>query len=60
MIDAEDFEATETLKNGLTVKIRAIRPADKPGIVEAFRKLDPVLPGQGVTVGPGSESGHRD
>lgn len=41
MIDAEDFEATETLKNGLTVKIRAIRPADKPGIVEAFGKLDP-------------------
>ncbi len=41
MIDADDFEVTETLKNGVTVKIRAIRPGDKAGIVEAFRKLDP-------------------
>ena len=41
MIDAREFQVTETLKNGLTVKIRAIRPADKAGIVEAFGKLDP-------------------
>jgi len=41
MIDANDFEATEMLKNGLTVKIRAIRPADKAGIIEAFGRLDP-------------------
>ncbi|NLE59548.1 MAG: hypothetical protein GX616_14395 [Planctomycetes bacterium] len=41
MIDVDDFGVTETLKNGVTVKIRAIRPADKPGIVEAFGKLDP-------------------
>ena len=40
MMDANKFEATETLKNGLTVKIRAIRPSDKRGIVEAFGKLD--------------------
>jgi RimJ/RimL family protein N-acetyltransferase len=40
MIDANDFEETEMLKNGFTVKIRAIRPADKAGIVEAFSKLD--------------------
>jgi RimJ/RimL family protein N-acetyltransferase len=41
MIDANDFEETETLKNGLTVKIRAIRPGDKAGIVDAFGRLDP-------------------
>lgn len=41
MLDARDFEATETLKNGVTVKIRAIRPADKAGIAAAFGKLDP-------------------
>ena len=41
MIDADAFEQTETLKNGVTVKIRAIRPADKAAIVEAFGKLDP-------------------
>jgi RimJ/RimL family protein N-acetyltransferase len=38
---AENFEAAETLKNGATVTIRAIRPADKAGIVEAFGRLDP-------------------
>jgi RimJ/RimL family protein N-acetyltransferase len=41
MIDAREFEMTETLKNGLAVRIRAIRPADKAGIVDAFGKLDP-------------------
>ena len=41
MIDANDFEETETLKNGVTVKIRAIRPSDKAGVVDAFGKLDP-------------------
>jgi RimJ/RimL family protein N-acetyltransferase len=39
-MNAKSFEATETLKNGVTVRIRAIRPADKAGIVEAFGKLD--------------------
>jgi len=41
MIDAKNFEATETLKNGVTVRIRAIRPADKTGIAEAFARLAP-------------------
>jgi RimJ/RimL family protein N-acetyltransferase len=41
MTDARDFEVTETLRNGVNVKIRAIRPADKAGVVEAFGKLDP-------------------
>ena len=41
MIDGKDFEETETLKNGVAIKIRAIRPADKAGIVDAFGKLDP-------------------
>ncbi len=41
MINAGNFEETETLKNGLTVKIRAIRPTDKAAIVDAFGKLDP-------------------
>ncbi len=41
MVHADDFETSETLKNGLTVKIRAVRPTDKAGVVEAFSKLDP-------------------
>lgn len=41
MINANDFEEIETLKNGVTVKIRAIRPADKAGIADAFGGLDP-------------------
>jgi len=32
MMDANGFEETETLQNGVAVKIRAIRPADKAGI----------------------------
>jgi len=40
-MNPKDFAATETLKNGATVAIRAIRPADKTGIVEAFGRLDP-------------------
>jgi RimJ/RimL family protein N-acetyltransferase len=41
MVNAREFEVTETLRNGVNVKIRAIRPADKAGVVEAFGKLDP-------------------
>jgi RimJ/RimL family protein N-acetyltransferase len=41
MIDASNFEETETLKSGVTVKIRAIRPTDKTLVVDAFGKLDP-------------------
>ena len=38
---AKDFEASETLKNGATVRVRAIRPADKAAMIEAFGRLDP-------------------
>jgi RimJ/RimL family protein N-acetyltransferase len=41
MIRARDFDETETLRNGVTVRIRAIRPGDKAGIADAFGKLDP-------------------
>ena len=41
MMDAKNFEAAETLKNGAVVRIRAIRSVDKAGIVEAFGKLEP-------------------
>lgn len=41
MIDARNYSATETLRNGLEVCIRAARPEDSELVVEAFRKLDP-------------------
>ena len=41
MIDARAFSVIETLRNGLAVTIRAIRPADKAAIIEAFHKLEP-------------------
>lgn len=40
MIDAAHFETTEILKNGMTVKIRAIRTDDKKRVAEAFRNLE--------------------
>jgi RimJ/RimL family protein N-acetyltransferase len=40
-MNAKNFEATETMKNGVTVRVRAIQPADKAGIVEAFGQLEP-------------------
>ena len=40
-MNAENFEAAETLRSGLTVKVRAIRPADKVRLTEAFSRLDP-------------------
>ena len=40
-MNVSTFAVTEILKNGVTVSIRAIRPADQAGIVEAFGKLDP-------------------
>jgi RimJ/RimL family protein N-acetyltransferase len=39
-VKAHEFEEKETLKNGLTVTIRAIRPPDKIAIADAFSKLD--------------------
>ncbi len=40
MIDAKGFETRETLKNGMTVTIRAVRPSDKDLLVEAFSNLE--------------------
>jgi RimJ/RimL family protein N-acetyltransferase len=40
-MNPEKFNTTETLKNGLTVTIRAIRPADKAAVAEAFNRLAP-------------------
>ena len=40
MIDARNYNVKETLKNGIVVTIRAVRPDDKHGIAEAFRNLD--------------------
>jgi RimJ/RimL family protein N-acetyltransferase len=41
MVDASRFQETETLKSGIPVTIRAIRPDDKAGVVDAFGKLEP-------------------
>ncbi|HEX5675699.1 MAG TPA: GNAT family N-acetyltransferase [Azonexus sp.] len=41
MIDARHYLASETLRNGLEIRIRALRPDDGERIVEAFSKLDP-------------------
>jgi RimJ/RimL family protein N-acetyltransferase len=41
MISSHEFEATETLKDGLPVKIRGVRPSDRAGIIDAFGKLAP-------------------
>ena len=41
MIDAANFEAIETLKNGTAVRIRSIRADDKHRLSEAFRNLEP-------------------
>lgn len=40
MIDVKNFKTSETLKNGMTVTIRAVRPSDKDLIVEAFSNLE--------------------
>ncbi len=41
MTDAGGFNRVETLRNGLAVTIRSLRPDDRERIVAAFRKLDP-------------------
>lgn len=41
MIDARHYLASETLRNGLEIRIRALRPDDDERIVEAFSRLDP-------------------
>ena len=40
MIDAANYEVTDTLKKGAVVKIRSVRPDDKGKISEAFRNLE--------------------
>jgi len=40
MIDARSYSKKETLKNGLQVTIRAIRPDDKEALVAAFKELE--------------------
>lgn len=39
MIDAKKYHVEETLKNGVSVTVRAIRAYDKQGILEAFKDL---------------------
>ncbi len=41
MIDGKNLKTSETLKNGLMVTIRAVRPSDKELFVEIFNNLDP-------------------
>ena len=41
MLDARNYLASETLRNGLAIRIRALRPDDSQRIVEAFNKLEP-------------------
>lgn len=41
MIDVKNFKTSETLKNGMVVTIRAVRPSDKDLFVELFNNLDP-------------------
>ena len=40
MTDPRDYTRTETLKNGLTVTIRHLRPDDRERIATAFKLLD--------------------
>jgi GNAT superfamily N-acetyltransferase len=40
MIDPRDFSCAETLKNGLAVTIRAMRPDDRDRVAAAVGKLD--------------------
>jgi GNAT superfamily N-acetyltransferase len=41
MIDVKNFKTSETLKNGMVVTIRAVRPSDKELFVKIFNNLDP-------------------
>jgi RimJ/RimL family protein N-acetyltransferase len=41
MIDTRNYRVDDTLKNGIAVTIRAIRPDDRNRIVEAFKNLEP-------------------
>lgn len=41
MIDAANYDKPATLKNGVEVRVRSVRPDDKMRFLEAFKKLDP-------------------
>ncbi len=41
MLDAAKYDKTVTLKSGIEVKVRSIRPDDKKRLVTAFKNLDP-------------------
>jgi RimJ/RimL family protein N-acetyltransferase len=41
MIDAAKYDTTATLRSGMAVRVRSIRPDDKKRLVEAFKNLDP-------------------
>ncbi len=41
MINAANYDKLATLKNGIEVKVRSIRPDDKNMLVAAFKNLDP-------------------
>jgi len=41
MINAAQYDKTVTLKSGIEVKVRSIRPDDKKRLVTAFKNLDP-------------------
>jgi RimJ/RimL family protein N-acetyltransferase len=40
MVDAREYVAAETLKNGVAVTVRALRPADRERVAKAVRNLD--------------------
>jgi GNAT superfamily N-acetyltransferase len=40
MMDARNFSSRETLKNGLQVTVRAIKPGDSNALLAAFKELD--------------------
>jgi RimJ/RimL family protein N-acetyltransferase len=41
MIDAAKYDTTTTLRSGMGVRVRSIRPDDKKRLAEAFKNLDP-------------------
>ena len=41
MIDAAKYDQIATLRNGMKVRVRSIRPDDKDKLVKAFKNLDP-------------------
>ena len=41
MIDAARYDTTATLRSGMRVRVRSIRPDDKQRLAEAFKNLDP-------------------